>query len=269
MKKIYSTLLLACMSLTVFAQEQNDTTYVMLDFNQNIWNHPVGTVTKGWAPDYKDHEAAGAIIGETDFSWPITEGSSEKVKVTLYIDLDEIQQDKVSFYASYNLDDADVATLFVPTGDTKMLYTQIGTSMRFEAPTGYKFGKMVFYNFRSSNFLVGDDYEEEYPYEYKGETFKQKLKVWTPASPKKNSYGLNIWEGDAKNILFNYPYFSAVFVKVDIRLVPDGTSGIKEVNIQTSDIQHQPSYTLDGRTVKRDGLQKGIYILDGKKHVVK
>ena len=270
MKKIYSTLLLVCMSLTAFAQEQVDTTYVMLDFNQNIWNHPVGTVTKGWSPDYKDHEADGAIIEETDFSWPLAEGSPEKIKVTLYIDLDEIQQDKVPYYASCNLDDADVATLFIPEGNTKMLYTVTGASMRFEAPAGYQFGKMLFYNFRSSNFLVGDDYEEEYPYEYKGETFKQKLKVWTPASPKKNSYGLNIWEGDAKNILFNYPYFSAVFVKIDIRLVPDNSSDIKEVSHQTSDIQHQPSYTLDGRQVKKnDGLNKGIYIKNGKKHIVK
>ena len=269
MKKIYSTLLLVCMSLTAFAQEKVDTTYVMLDFNQNIWNHPVGTVTKGWSPDYKDHEADGAILEETDFSWPLAEGSSEKIKVTLYIDLDEIQQDRVSYYASYDIDDAYAATLYIPAGNTKMLYTQPGTSMRFEAPEGYQFGKMVFYNFHSSNFLVGDEYEEEYLYEYKGETFKQNLKVWTPASPKKNQYDYNIWEGDTKNILFNYPYFSAVFVKVDIRLVPDNTSGIKEVSTQSSDPQHQQSYTLDGRVVKSEGISKGIYIIDGKKRVVK
>jgi hypothetical protein len=271
MKKIYSTLLLACMSLTAFAQAQNDTTYVMLDFNQNIWNHPVGTVTKGWAPDYKDHDADGALLGETDFSWPLAEGSSEKVKVTFYIDLDEIQQDRVSYYASYDLDEADAATLYVPAGNTKMLYTQTGASMRFKAPDGYQFGKMVFHNFHNANFLVGDDYEEEYPYEYKGEPFKHKLKVWTPASPKKNQYDYNIWEGDAKNILFNYPYFSAVFVKIDIRLVPEDVSGIKEVNTQTLDILHQPSYTLDGRRIA-NGQQptaKGLYIIDGKKHIVK
>lgn len=41
MKKIYSTLLLACMSLTAFAQEGNDTTYVMLNFTDNPWNYAV------------------------------------------------------------------------------------------------------------------------------------------------------------------------------------------------------------------------------------
>ena len=35
MKKIYPTLLLALMSLTAFAPEQNDTTYVMFDVNEN------------------------------------------------------------------------------------------------------------------------------------------------------------------------------------------------------------------------------------------
>lgn len=269
MKKIYFTLLLACMSLSAFAQEKSDTTYVMLDFNQNIWNHPVGTVTKGWSPDYKDHEAAGAILEETDFSWPLTEGSSEKIKVTLYIDLDEIQQDKVPYYASYDLDEGDAATLGILAGNTKMLYTVTGASMRFEAPAGYQFGKMVFYTYRNSNILVGDEYNEEHEYQYNGETFKHDLKVWTPASPQKNSFGYNIWEGDAKNILFNYPYFSVVFVKVDIRLVPDNTSAIKEVSPQASDLQHQPSYTLDGRVVKSESVSKGIYIIDGKKRVVK
>ena len=269
MKKIYSTLLLACMSLTAFAQAQNDTTYVMMDFNQNIWNHPVGTVTKGWAPDYTAHNAAGAILGETDFSWPIAEGSSEKVKVTLYMDLDEIQQNKVSYYACYDLDEGDASSLNVPAGNTKMLYTVTGASMRFEAPAGYQFGKLLFHTFRNSNILVGDEYEEEYGYEYNGSTFKHKLKVWTPASPKKNSYDYNIWEGDAKNILFNYPYFSVAFVKIDIRLVPDNNSGIQEVSQLPMADSQQPSYTLDGRTVKRDGLQKGIYIKNGKKHIVK
>jgi hypothetical protein len=77
--------------------------------------------------------------------------------------------------------------------------------------------------------LVGDEYEEEFEYEYNSSVFKQKLKVWTPASPKKNTYEYDIWQGDDTNILFNYPYFSAVFVKVDIRLVPNGSANISEI----------------------------------------
>ena len=266
MRKFYATLCLAMMAMTSFAQEQNDTTYVMMDFNQNPWGYPVTEVTKGWAPDYTDWDSPGAILDNKDFSWPVSEGSSKKVKVTLYaVDLDEYE--KVSVYASYELDEADVAALGTNAQKTTMLYTTNGTTMRFEAPDGYKFGKMVFYNFRNANFLVGDEYEEEFEYVYNNETFKQKLKVWTPDSPKKNQYDYDIWEGDAKNILFNYTFFSAVFVKIDIRLVSDGTAGITE--LKSGDRSEGHAFTLDGRTVDKANLQKGLYISNGKKYVVK
>ena len=266
MRKFYATLCLAMMAMTSFAQEQNDTTYVMMDFTQNPWGYPVTEVTKGWSPDYTDWDSPGAIIKDTDFSWPISEGSAKKIKVTLYaVDLDEYE--KVSVYASYELNDAETASLGINTGKTTMLYTTNGTTMRFEAPDGYKFGKMVFYNYRNANFLVGDEYEEEFEYVYNNDTFKQKLKVWTPDSPKKNQYDYDIWEGDAKNILFNYPYFNAVFVKIDVRLVPDGTANITELKKDDSDSQ---IYTLDGRTVsKSNTLSKGVYVVGKTKRLVK
>ena len=266
MRKFYATVCLAMMAMTSFAQEQNDTTYVMMDFTQNPWGYPVTEVTKGWAPDYKDWDSPGAILKETDFSWPVSEGSAEKIKVTLYpVDLDEYE--KVSVYASHEPEEADVAALGINAGKATMLYTTNGTTMRFEAPDGYKFGKMVFYNYRNANFLVGDEYEEEFEYVYNNDTFKQKLKVWTPDSPKKNQFDYNIWEGDAKNILFNYPYFSVVFVKIDVRLVSDGTAGITE--LKSGDRSEGHAFTLDGRTVDKANLQKGLYISNGKKYVVK
>ena len=271
MRKFYATLCLAMMAMTSFAQEQNDTTYVMMDFTKNPWGYPITEITKGWNPDYTDWDSPGAIIKDTDFSWPISEGSSEKVKVTLYaVDLDEYE--KVSVYASYELNDAEAAALGINEGKTTMLYTQRGTTMRFEAPAGYKFGKMVFYNYRSPNFLVGDEYEEEYTYEYNGSTFTQDLKVWTPASPKVKEYPeqnlkYNMWEGDEKNVLFTYPEFSAIFVKIDIRLVSDGSANISELKKDDCDSQ---IYTLDGRTVnKSEALRKGVYVGNGKKYVVK
>ena len=254
------------MAMTSFAQEQNDTTYVMMDFTQNPWGYPVTEVTKGWNPDYTDWDSPGAILKDTDFSWPISEGSSEKVKVTLYaVDLDEYE--KVSVYASYELNDAETASLGIDPGVTKMLYTNNGTTMRFEAPQGYKFGKMVFYNYRNANFLVGDEYEEEFEYVYNNDTFKQNLKVWKPDSPKKNQYDYDIWEGDEKNILFNYPSFNAVFVKIDIRLVSDGSANINE--LKTDDSSNQ-IYTLDGRSVnKTSTLSKGVYVVGKTKRLVK
>ena len=250
------------MAMVSMAQESNDTTYVMMDFNANPWGYSATEVTSKWYPDYTDLDSPGAILSEKDFSWPVSEGSSSKVKVTVYpVDLDEYS--KVSVYASYTLDAADVAALGINAGKTNMLYTQPGTTMRFEAPAGYKFGKMVFYNYRNANFLVGDDYEEEFEYEYNKTVFKQKLKVWTPSSPKKNQYEYAIWDGDETNVLFNYPYFSAIFVKVDIRLVPNGSAGIGEIVKGKS--SNGACYDLQGRRV--NAKEKGIYIVDGRKIV--
>jgi len=223
MKKLYTLAAMLTMSLAALAAEKNDTTYVMLDFNLNPWNYPVAEVTKGWSPDCTDWDNPAAIMEDRDFSWPVTAGSTDKIKVTVTaVDLDEYE--KVPYYASYEMNEAEAAGVLATAGKMNMLYTNPGTTMRFEAPAGYKFGKMVFYNFRSSNFLVGDDYDEEHSYTYGSSEFTQKLKFWVPTSPKVNQYGLNLWEGDEKNVLFNYPSFSAVFVKIDIRLVPDGTA---------------------------------------------
>ena len=127
---------------------------------------------------------------------------------------------------------------------------------------------MLFYNYRSSNFLVGSEYEEVQEYVYDNTTFTQTLKFWTPESPKKNQYEYDIWEGDEKNVLFNYPYFSAHFVKIDIRLVSDGTVGITE--LKTDNPSESQVFTIDGRSVnKSNTLCKGLYITNGKKYVVK
>lgn len=77
-----------------------------------------------------------------------------------------------------------------------------------------------------------------------------------------------MWEGDEKNILFNYPYFSAIFVKIDIRLVKDGSAGI---SVQTADkTNNNKVISLDGRAINgANRLNKGVYIVNGKKYVVK
>ena len=53
MKKLYTTIAVAFMAMTSMAQEQNDTTYVMFDFNLNPWNYPLTTEMKGWGPKYE------------------------------------------------------------------------------------------------------------------------------------------------------------------------------------------------------------------------
>ena len=76
-----------------------------------------------------------------------------------------------------------------------------------------------------------------------------------------------MWEGDEKNILLIYPYFNAVFVKIDIRLVPDGSANITELKKDDND---SLIYTLDGRSVsKTNTLSKGVYVFGKTKRLVK
>lgn len=209
---------------------------------------------------------------------PEGSGSTDKIKVTLYaVDLDEYNA--VSVYGNYSLNAAEAAGCNVEEGYRNILFTRPGTTMRFESPNGFSFKKLVFYCYSMTNILTGNgEYDEEYEYTYNGTTFKSKRKYWTPESPKfyegesgGTSFKYSMWSGDATNVLFNYPYFTAYFLKIDMTLTPDGSAGI--TNVKASDALKGEVMTLDGIVVRRngesEGLRKGVYIVDGKKVVVK
>lgn len=266
MRKFYATLCLAMMAMTSFAQEQNDTTYVMFDFNLNPWNYPVTTTIKGWSPNYDDE--TGALFKDTDFPWPIEEGSDKKIIVTVYaVDLDEYDKPSVlAKFENYDIKCADEKNDSVMT----MLFTNPGTMMRFKAPEGYKFGKMLFYDYRSSYYSLST---EEIVKAYRfGSWHDDSHKIWVPSTPKITEYSdgtkTPCWEGDETNILFNnIGNFKGNFLKIDMRLVSDGTAGITELKKDDSEGQ---AFTLDGRAVsKSNTLQKGLYISNGKKYAVK
>ena len=286
MKKLYATILMATMSLAANAQETNDTIKVTLDFNENPWNYSVRQSTneeewggRGRTPkgtdDYWDYD--GSLLDDTDFSWPMPEGSgtTEKIKVTLYA-IDFGEYNNVSVYGNYNLDAAEAASLFVEGGYRNILYTRSGTTMRFESPEGFDFSKLTFYCYSSPNILTGDGaYDEEYDYEYNNNTFTTTRKYWTPESPKVYEgltvgipFSYSMWEGDAKNVLFNYIYFTANFVKIEIALVPDGTQGIKNLTPTLSEGEGA-YFDLQGRRIAngQKPTAKGLYIFDGKKVV--
>lgn len=260
MKKFYATIVFAMMALASFAQEQNDTTYVMFDFNLNPWNYPV-TTTRGktYTPDYDDE--TGAIFKETDFTWPIAEGSDKLITVTVYpVDLDEYPRPAVlARYENFDVKCADEQTDSVMT----MLFTNPGTTMRFRAPEGYKFGKMMFYDYRSSYFLL-DTEEKVQAYRF-GSWHEDTHKIWIPTTPKVNNNNLDCWEGDETNILFNsITYFKGVFMKIDMRLVPNIATGIcdKPVTVHSSPVT---VYDLQGRRV--ESAKKGVFISNGRKIV--
>ena len=280
MKKIFTMALMAIAAMTATAQESSSDVLVTLDFDQNPWNHTVRKYSDkdAWggtqvAPKggYDYYLLDGSILTDKDFSWPMpaASGSTEKIKVTLYaVDLDEYNN--VSVFGNYSLNAAEAAALFVEEGYHNILFTRPGTTMRFEAPTGFSFKKIVFRCHSMPNILTGNgEYDEEYEYTYDNNNFKTTRKFWTPESPKVYNAGggLNYpqWEGDAKDVRFIYPYFTAYFVKIDMTLTPDGASAITDV--KTAGDQQGQAITLDGRRAGK--LQKGIYIVDGKKHVVK
>lgn len=211
---------MAMMAMTAVAQEANDTTYVMFDFNLNPWNYPTsGLAAKGWGPNYDDE--TGAILKETKFTWPITEGSDKLITVTVYpIDWDEYDKPAMLVKGyNYDVKCADEKTDSVMT----MLFTNPGTTMRFQSPEGYKFAKMLFYDYRQTYFLL--DTEEIVLAERYGSVHEDTHKIWIPETPKINKNGLDCWEGDETNILFNnVAYFKGIFMKIDMRLVPDGTA---------------------------------------------
>lgn len=257
MKKIYTTIAFALMAMTSMAQEASDTTRVMFDFNLNPWKYPV-TTTRGktYTPDYDDE--TGAIFKETDFTWPIAEGSDQLITVTVYpVDLDEFARPAVlARFENFDVKCADETTDSVMT----MLFTNPGTTMRFRAPQGYKFAKMLFYDYRSSYFLL-DTEEKVQAYRY-GSWHEDTHKVWIPTTPKVNQNDLDCWEGDETNILFNnVTYFKGIFMKIDMSLVSDGTSAIQETANSTS--LNSTYFDLQGRKVS--ALKKGLYVTNGKK----
>ena len=264
MKKFYTTLLFALVAIAASAEEKKDTTYVMFDFNLNPWNYPVSSAEKGWSVDYNDE--TGAIFKETEFPWPIAEGSDKNIVVTVYpADLDEYSHPAI--LCRRTCVNAGIETSDGSDSIMTMLFTAPGTTMRFKAPSGYKFGKMFFYDYRSSYYVL-DTEENIQAYRY-GSWHTDTHKIWVPTTPKINKNNENCWEGDETNILFNHiSNFKGNFMKIDMRLVPDGSAGIND--LQTTKNESNTMTTLDGRSVnKSEGLRKGVYIVDGKKVVVK
>jgi hypothetical protein len=256
MKKFYATIAFAFMAFTAFAQEKNDTTFVMFDFNLNPWNYPVTTaMTSKSLPDYEDE--TGAIFEDTDFTWPITEGSDKLITVTVYAaDLDEFSKPALYAYCEENND----GVIGKEHPKYNMLFTNPGTTMRFKAPEGYKFGKMMFFCYKSEYFLL--DTEEKIEVEREGTMHLDTHKIWIPSTPKVNKNNLDCWEGDEKNILFNaITYFKGNFMKIDMRLVPDGTTGINEATVAETKTD---LFDLQGRRLTA-APQKGIYVTGGKK----
>lgn len=260
MKKINLTMFMALFAVTIFAQNSDEVKFTF-DFNTNRWGYPVTTaMTSRALPDYED--GTGAITQETDFPWPIAEGSDKNVIITVYpVDPDEYNKPVLYAYCEENND----GVIGIEHPKYNMLFTNPGASMSFKAPEGYKFAKMLFYFYKSSYFLL--DTEEEVEIEREGTIHKDKYYIWIPSTPKINKNDLDCWEGDETNIMFNAGRnFKGNFKKIDITLVSDGSAGIHAVDNELTN--NHSAFDLQGRRVNSQ-FEKGVYISNGKKHIVK
>lgn len=258
MKKFYTTLLFALMAMLSFAQEKNDTVYVMFDFNLNPWKLPTtGVASKGWNPDYEDSK--GFIMNTITLDWTIAEGSTKKVSVVVTPPSDFDPEDggkPALMYYGPDFDQANDGSI-----SATKLWMNPGWTIRFNAPEGYKFGKMLFYFYRNSYFVL--DTEEKIKVNRDGSESEETHKIWIPSTSKKNQYDLECWQGDEKSVLFDYPYVNSVFEKIDMRLVPASSAGISETKIQK---ENTVVYDLQGRRMTETS-HKGIYVSNGRKIV--
>ena len=258
MKKFFTTAFMLIAAMTASAQDTN-VKELIFDFNQNPWNHPTtGVASKGWNPDYDDE--TGFIWEPTTFDWPLEAGSDKKVSIIVSPPEDIDPEDDVRpplMYYGPDYDQANNGSIWA----TK-LWANPGATVRFIAPKGYQFDKMIFWFYRNSYFTLQNQEEIQ-----EGD-FLVKHFIWTPETEKSydaSGVKMKCWQGDATDILFDYYDTKAVYEKIHMRLIPDSSTDITDV--KTDDADDGKVVTLDGRPADINHLSKGIYIAKGRKFI--
>lgn len=270
MKKFYTTMLLVFMAMTASAQNESDATYVRFDFNLNPWNLPVsipnrykvdaqGNWEETWGVNWSLVDDETGCFAETHtFDWEVSEGEVIQLVLTP---------------ANYKLSDYDNAMVKTRNIDLTgepietMLWTRKGSTMTFKAPKSMWFFKMAFDRYR--NWASGSLYSSD-------ETNHQVIWGKDSLQVKTSTAGgtvtnLECWSGDS--VQWSLPECTgSTFLRyIDIWLLPRNTAGI--TNVRISDAKAGDVLTIDGVLVRRngklEGLRKGVYIVDGKKVVVK
>lgn len=246
--------------VTLCASAQNDSLYVRMDFNANPWGYAVA-IPKGTSyskVDIDNSPAASFLIKNTDFT-----AKAGEATVTLTVtptDLDETDYDNCLFY-TYDYD-ADMS------GDTRMnvLRMSIGSTMKFNVSEGYKMAKAQFSTFRvwangslsSTNMTWGPDTVHVYKnYNDKGEV------TWEN----------DVWYGDEYNWSTPACTGTTMLRYIDFWVLPAGESGITSVATEPKAVSVvSANGTVMNRAAKGSdavaNLPKGVYIIEGRKHVV-
>lgn len=267
MKCFYLTMLFLLTAVYASAQS-SDATFVRIDFNQNPWNLPVSIPNRDTAPNdgwgvswSKLDDETGSLYDTYTFDWQVSEGEIIQVVLT------------PSNYKSGAHDNAMVYTRDLEKEDEPfctMLWTYQGSQLTFKAPKSMWFEKVAFETYRG--WASGGLYSDEKNTNYQHVWGKDSVKVRPYYDNNGNvDYTADCWSGDS--VEWSLPECTSAtrFHYIDIWLLPRNTTGIS--NVSTSNAKAGDVLTLDGMLVRRngklEGLRKGVYIVDGKKRVIK
>jgi len=266
MKNSKSLLLFAVYTMfSLGASAANDSIKVRMDFNENPWNMPTCSYfvkdngKKSWS--YPSYDPAGSRLTTTTvFEIPAC-GDVVKVTVTPS-DPDETDYDN-AMVRDENYNNNDTVETY--------LYAYTGSVITLKAPKGYSMAKVSFNTYRtwaSGGLYSGEATNNEH--------------VWGPDSVKtrttmNNGYELTYacWSGDS--IEWSLP---AVTSCTRLRYIDFWFLPLAEASAISSASEEKKNVNvtrIDGITVRRNvrdeeavaGLPKGVYIIDGKKKVVK
>lgn len=260
LKTLFSVL---CAMTALTASAQNDSIKVSFDFDENPWNMSTCSYfvkdngKKSWS--YPSYDPASSRLDKVTTFEIATCGDKLTMTVTPS-DLDETDYDN----ALVRDEDYNAAETVICT----YLYMFTGSKMTFTAPKDFRMAKVKFNTYRSwaSGGLSANDL------------------TWGPDTAKihiqyndkgEETYRVNSWDGDAK--CWSTPACTGAtrLYSVDVWLLPEGTSGVasllateqKTVNVVS--IGGTLIRSAANRNSAVANLPKGVYIVEGKKFVVK
>lgn len=253
--------------LSISASADNDSIKVRMDFNENPWGMatcPYRTNDNGrksWS--YPSYEPEAARLSKTTvFEVP---ACGDKISVTVTpSDLDETDYDN-ALVRDENYNNNDVVETF--------LYAFTGSKITLKAPKGYYMAKVAFDTYRtwaSGGLYSGEATNNQHV--WGPDTVKVRTSMATGVETK-----VDCWYGDS--IEWSLPAVTSCtrLRYIDFWLLPcDGDATAVKAVVDDNDNAVVVT-RIDGVVVRRHAreedavidLPKGVYIIDGKKVVVK
>ncbi len=264
---IKSLIALAFAMLSISANAQNDSIRVRMDFNENPWGMatcPYRTNDNGrksWS--YPSYEPEAARLTKTTVFEVSACGDKVSVTVTPS-DLDETDYDN-ALVRDENYNNNDVVETY--------LYAYTGSKITLKAPKGYYMAKVAFDTYRT--WASGGLYSGE---------VTNSQHVWGPDTVKVRTSmasgvetTIDCWSGDS--IEWSLPAVTSCtrLRYIDFWFLPL-KGDASAISVVTEEKAKSTVVTrADGMAVRRDerdgdnlmNLPKGVYIVDGKKIIVK